>query len=211
MLMNLTERQKQIIEIVKENEPISGDRIAKYFGLNRATLRSDLAVLTMIGILDARTKVGYFYTGQDVNPLVFDQLFAIKVKELMVPPILVEQTLSVYDAITNLYLYDVNSLYVKNEENLLIGVISQKDLLRFSIGNANAEQTPVAMIMTRMPNIITVTPETTLLEAGNLLMQHQIDSLPVIDLKNKQSVVGKLTKTHVMNHFIYAGNDSNHI
>lgn len=209
--MNLTERQKQIIEIVKENEPISGDRIAKYFGLNRATLRSDLAVLTMIGILDARTKVGYFYTGQDIKPLVFSQLFEIAVKEIMVPPIMVEQTLSIYDAVTNLYLYNVDSLYVKNEEHHLVGVISQKDLLRFSIGSTNAESTPVAMIMTRMPNIITVTPETPLLEAANLLMQHQIGSLPVIDSKKKQSVVGKLTKTHVMNHFIHAGNDSDHI
>lgn len=59
--MELTERQKQIIEIVKNNEPISGDNIASELNLSKSTLRSDLAVLTMIGILDARPKVGYIF------------------------------------------------------------------------------------------------------------------------------------------------------
>lgn len=207
--MDFTERQNKIIEIVKEHEPISGDRIAGYLGLSRATLRSDLAVLTMVGILDARTKVGYFYTGQDVKPLVYDQLFEVTVKEVMITPIIVEQTLSVYDAVTNLFMYDVGSLYVKNDQDELVGVISRKDFLRFVIGNSNAENTPVAMIMTRMPNIVTVTPEWTILEAGNLLMQHQVDSLPVVTKENPLKVVGKLTKTRLMNHFIQAGNDSN--
>lgn len=207
--MDFTERQNKIIEIVKEHEPVSGDRIAGYLGLSRATLRSDLAVLTMVGILDARTKVGYFYTGHDVKPLVYEQLFEVPVKEIMVTPILVEQTLSVYDAVTNLFMYDVGSLYVKNNNDELVGVISRKDFLRFVIGNNNAENTPVAMIMTRMPNIVTVTPEWTILEAGNLLMQHQVDSLPVVMKDNPLKVVGKLTKTRLMNHFIQAGHESN--
>lgn len=206
--MDLTERQNKIIEIVKEHEPVSGDRIAAYLGLSRATLRSDLAVLTMIGILDARTKVGYFYTGYDIKPLVFNDLFEIPVKEVMISPILVEQTLSIYDAVTNLFMFDVGSLYVKNEKDELVGVISRKDLLRFVIGNSNTENTPVAMIMTRMPNIVTVTPDWTVLEAGNLLMQHQVDSLPVVSNDNALKVVGKLTKTRIMNHFIQVGNDS---
>lgn len=207
--MNFTERQNKIIEIVKEHEPVSGDRIAGYLGLSRATLRSDLAVLTMIGILDARTKVGYFYTGHDVKPLVYDQLFDLPVKEIMITPILVEQSLSVYDAVTNLFMYDVGSLYVKNEADELIGVISRKDFLRFVIGNANAENTPVAMIMTRMPNIVTVTPDVSILEAGNLLMKRRVDSLPVVSKDNPLKVVGKLTKTRLMSHFIQSGNDSN--
>lgn len=207
--MDFTERQHKIIEIVKEHEPVSGDRIAGYLGLSRATLRSDLAVLTMVGILDARTKVGYFYTGQDVTPLVYDQLFEVPVKDIMITPILVEQTLSVYDAVTNLFMYDVGSLYVKNDNEELVGIISRKDFLRFVIGNNNAENTPVTMIMTRMPNIITVTPDWTLLEAGNLLMQHQVDSLPVVSKEDPLKVVGKLTKTRLMNHFIIAGNNSN--
>ena len=38
--------------------------------VTRATLRSDLAILTMTGILDARPKVGYFYSGINGASLV---------------------------------------------------------------------------------------------------------------------------------------------
>lgn len=205
--MKLTDRQVKIIEIVKENEPISGDNIAKILGLSRATLRSDFSVLTMTGILDARPKVGYFYSGQDSRPLLFENFYGMPVKDLMIPPILVDQDLSVYDAVTSLFMYDVGSLYVKDSNQELLGVISRKDFLRFLIGNANAEKTPVTMIMTRMPNIFTITPEWTVLEAGNLLMQHQVDSLPVLESEQSKRVIGKITKTRIMHHFIQSGND----
>ena len=57
--MKLSARQKEIIAIVKDHEPISGGEIAKKLGLTRSTLRSDFAILTMTGILDARPRVGY--------------------------------------------------------------------------------------------------------------------------------------------------------
>ena len=37
--MELTDRQKQIIEIVKKQQPISGEKIASLLGFARATLR----------------------------------------------------------------------------------------------------------------------------------------------------------------------------
>ena len=188
--MELSQRQMKIIEIVKEHQPISGETIAKQLGLSRATLRNDLSILTMTGLLDARPKVGYFYTGQTVEPLLFEKLYHTKVAEVMIPPLLISQTVSVYEAVTTLFMYDVGSLYVKNDQDELIGVLSRKDLLRFAISNAAPEKTPVAMIMTRMPNIVTITPEETILTAGTLLGRHEI------------------TKTRLMNYFIQAGNDS---
>lgn len=83
--MKLTSRQLEIIKIVKENEPISGDSIAKTLGLSRATLRSDLAILTMTGLLDARPKVGYFYTGQTIEPLLYEKLYKKTVEDIMLP------------------------------------------------------------------------------------------------------------------------------
>lgn len=62
--MKLTTRQTEIINIVKAEQPISGEKIAQTLGLSRATLRNDLSILTMTGLLDAKPKVGYFYTGQ---------------------------------------------------------------------------------------------------------------------------------------------------
>lgn len=70
--MKLTARQEEIIKIVKKEQPISGDKIAASLGLTKPTLRSDLAVLTMTGILDAKPKVGYFFSGSRVEPLLFE-------------------------------------------------------------------------------------------------------------------------------------------
>jgi len=206
--LELSQRQMKIIEIVKEHQPISGETIAKQLGLSRATLRNDLSILTMTGLLDARPKVGYFYTGQTVEPLLFEKLYHTKVAEVMIPPLLISQTVSVYEAVTTLFMYDVGSLYVKNDQDELIGVLSRKDLLRFAISNAAPEKTPVAMIMTRMPNIVTITPAETILTAGTLLGRHEVDTLPVVDPQEPKKVIGKITKTRLMNYFIQAGNDS---
>ena len=45
--MKFSERQTEIIEIVRDEGPITGDEIAEKLGLSRATIRSDLSVLTI--------------------------------------------------------------------------------------------------------------------------------------------------------------------
>ena len=206
--MNFSERQQKIIALVKQNEPISGDEIAKNLGVVKATLRSDLALLTMTGILDARPKVGYFYSGQMTRPLLFDELFHTKVERLMKQPMIVKQDTTIHDAIVTLFMYDSGSLYVTNEAGELAGVLSRKDLLRATIHNSTQlGSTPVAVIMTRSPNIITITQNVTILDAGALLLQHKIDSLPVVSETNETEIIGKITKTTITEYFIQSGLD----
>ena len=69
-MMGLTSRQKQIAEIVREKGPITGRQIAEMLSVTRAALRSDLAILVMSGMIDARPKVGYFYTGRSTLGLL---------------------------------------------------------------------------------------------------------------------------------------------
>ena len=194
--MNFTQRQKQIVEIVKSKEPVSGDVIAEELGLAKSTLRSDLAVLTMTGVLDARQKVGYIYSGLEPQSLLFEQFNQYKVADVMIQPVIVYPDTMVNDAITSLFMYDVGSLYVADSTSKsLIGVVSRKDLLRSLIAG-QAEKTAVAIVMTRMPNIIAVTPEMTVLKAAELISNHQIDSLPVIS--SDDQVIGKMSKTNII-------------
>lgn len=204
--MKLTKRQTEIINIVKSEQPISGEKIAHRLGLSRATLRNDLSILTMTGLLDAKPKVGYFYTGQKIQPLYLESSYSKKVQDYMISPLIVHQNLSVYDAATSLFLYDTGSIYVKNESDELAGLLSRKDLLRFAISGNNLEKTPVAVIMTRMPNIHTITPDKTLLEAGNLLTRYEIDSLPVVEAEDSKKIIGKISIKHIVKAFIEAGN-----
>lgn len=57
----LTDRQKKIIEIVKKNQPIKGDDIAKELGVTRSALRTDFSILTKENIIEAKVKKGYYY------------------------------------------------------------------------------------------------------------------------------------------------------
>ncbi len=61
--VKLSKRQEQIAQIVREEGPVTGSAIAEHLEVTRSALRSDLSVLTMLGVLDARPNVGYYYVG----------------------------------------------------------------------------------------------------------------------------------------------------
>lgn len=201
--MELTERQETMLQIVKENEPITGEQIAEKLNLSRATLRPDLAILTMVGYLDARPRVGYFYTGKTGSELLTEKMKQYKVKEFKSVPVVVKEDAPVYEAITTMFLGDVGTLFVLDENHALSGVLSRKDLLRASIGNQNLHQLPVHVIMTRMPNITVCKQSDLLIEAAKKLIDKQIDGLPVVkDTENGYQVVGRITKTTITSAFV---------
>src|SRR5699024_9653072 len=205
--MELSERQKEIIEIVKQQEPISGDNIAEALGLSKSTLRSDLAVLTMIGILDARPKVGYIYSGLNFEPLIQDRLASLTVKYRMAPPVIINQETTIQDAITTLFMYDAGTLVVADQAtNDMVGIVSRKDLLR-SMVMGNNQEAAVALIMTRMPNIYVTYPKMPILKAAELISRHEVDTLPVVKSKNSKEVIGKISKTILVNLLIEVGNE----
>ncbi len=201
--MELSERQEKIIEIVQEGGPVTGEKIAEQLGLTRATLRPDLAILTMAGFLDARPRVGYFFTGKTGTELLTEKIKQFKVKEYQSVPIAVKEDVSVYDAISTMFLEDVGTLFVVDNKSCLTGVLSRKDLLRASIGNQDLTAVPVHIIMTRMPNITVCRRGDQLLDAANNLIRKQIDGLPVVkDTENGLEIVGRITKTTITKVFV---------
>ncbi|MBC2119750.1 helix-turn-helix transcriptional regulator [Listeria marthii] len=196
--IELSPRQHQIVAYVRANEPATGDSIATHLKLTRATIRADLSILTMTGILDARPKVGYFYSGLENNPIHFDEIRQLKVADIMTQPFFAKKETSVYDAIVMLFMEDIGSLYVVDEDRL-VGLVSRKDLLKGALADADTKATPIATIMTRMPNLVTVSKDNTVLHAAEQLVFHQIDSLPVLE---NAKVVGKISKTRITALFV---------
>ena len=194
--VELSKRQEQIIEIVKGNGPITGEHIADRLNLTRATLRPDLAILTMAWYLDARPRVGYFYTGKTGSELLTEKIKKFKVHEFLQVPVVVKDSVSVYDAISTMFLEDVGTLFVVDDNSCLTGVLSRKDLLRASIGQQNLSAVPVHIIMTRMPNIAVCRKDDLLIDAAQKLITRQIDGLPVVkEIDAGLEVVGRVTKT----------------
>lgn len=208
-VIKYTPRQERIVEIVKENQPITSERIASKLGLTRAALRPDLAILTMSGILEARPKVGYIYSRKKTNNLLYDYIIDIKVKDIMSKPVIVSEETTVYDAIVHLFLNDVGTIFVENK-GMLIGAVSRKDFLKIAIGSTDIHKVPVGIIMTRMPNIIFVEQEDNVYRVAQRIIEHEVDSLPVIErvfdgTKESYRIVGKVSKTNITKLFVMLG------
>jgi len=196
--IELNKRQEHILQIVKENGPITGEHIAEKLNLTRATLRPDLAILTMSGFLEARPRVGYFYTGKTSTQLLADKLKKLQVKDFQSIPVVIHENVSVYDAICTMFLEDVGTLFVVDRDAVLVGVLSRKDLLRASIGQQELTSVPVHIIMTRMPNITVCRREDYVMDIAKHLIEKQIDALPVIkDTDKGFEVIGRVTKTNM--------------
>jgi len=194
--VDLSKRQQRIIEIVKADGPITGEQIADQLALTRATLRPDLAILTMAGFLDARPRVGYFYTGKTGSELLTEKIKRYKVHEFQQVPVAVNEKVSVYDAISTMFLEDVGTLFVVDDNACLVGVLSRKDLLRSSMGRQDLNAIPVPIIMTRMPNVTVCRKNDLLVDVAQQLISKQIDGVPVVkDTENGLEVIGRITKT----------------
>lgn len=195
--INLSQRQKKILEIVKTSGPISGEEIASRLNVSRAALRPCLAVLTMSGLLEARPRVGYTYAGKDAKSLFADYLRRFTVGEVKAVPAVVREETSVYDAIVTLFVEDVGTLFVVDEEGYLQGVLSRKDLLKTAIGGSDLLRIPVTVTMTRMPHVVTVEPDLDVVAAAKKIVDYQIDALPVVreTEPGRFKVIGKVTKT----------------
>jgi len=205
--MQLNERQEKIVQIVKERGPITGERVAEKLNLTRASLRPDLAFLTQIGLLEARPRVGYYYKG-DQNPFrVYERMKELKVGDYQGPPIMVNEDTSVYEGIVRMFVEDVGTIYIVNEQQELEGISSRKDMLKIAIGKAEINQLPIGVIMTRMPNIVVAYEEESLWSAAKRMIEHQIDGMPVVrKTKNgRLKVVGRITKTNVTRAFVRLG------
>ncbi len=198
---------------MKDHGPITGESIAEKLNLTRATLRPDLAILTMSGILDARPRVGYFYSGKSTIQAIGESIKKKKVNEYKSVPILIRDSSKVYDAICTMFLEDVGTLFVVNQDNRLVGVVSRKDLLRSAIGKQSLEDIPVSVIMTRMPNLILTYPDESLHDAASKMIQYQIDALPVVRVNEDQSdinpyeIIGRITKTNITRAYVELGNE----
>lgn len=200
--MQLSKRQQDIVELVKEADVLTADGIAEQLSLSKSTLRSDLAVLSSIGILEAKPKVGYIYQDMLDRKIPSEMIEQQKVAMIMSKPLLIEATATIEEAIVSLFECDSGSLIVVDQQHSLKGIVSRKDLLRFLINGSSDFTTPIALMMTRMPNVITAFDDDTIIDAARLLQYHEIDSLPVVRKEDTSKVVGKLSKTNILNHYL---------
>jgi CBS domain-containing protein len=165
----------------------------------------------MAGLLDARPRVGYFYTGKTLYMLVSEEIRQLKVADAKSVPVVVMEDVSVYDAIVALFTEDVGTLFIVTEDGYLEGAVSRKDLLKVALGRGDLHKIPIQVVMTRLPNIVTISEEESVYEAASKLVEHEIDALPVVEAgsdesgREKLKVIGRFTKTTIARIFVEMG------
>ena len=204
--VKLSKRQEQIAQIVREEGPVTGSAIAEHLEVTRSALRSDLSVLTMLGVLDARPNVGYYYLGLSKETQTAERLKSFLVSDVLSQAVVVNGDTSLYDTIVTLFTEDVGTILVC-DGSYLMGVVSRKDLLRASMGQTDSHTMPISMIMTPVSKVIAVEPTDTLVEAAQKMIDYEVDCLPVVvreDVGNKKrlKVVGRVSKTTVAKVFL---------
>ena len=204
--VKLSKRQEQIAQIVREEGPVTGSAIAEHLEVTRSALRSDLSVLTMLGVLDARPNVGYYYVGLSKETQTAERLKSFMVSDVLSQAVVVNGDTSLYDTIVTLFTEDVGTILVC-DGSYLMGVVSRKDLLRASMGQTDSHTMPISMIMTPVSKVIAVEPTDTLVEAAQKMIDYEVDCLPVVvreDVGNKKrlKVVGRVSKTTVAKVFL---------
>lgn len=208
--MGLTLRQEKIAGMVRTLGPITGEQIAERLNVTRAALRPDLAILVMSGMVEARPKVGYYYTGKNIMSMLTEKISKLKVRDIQSVPVVVTASTSAYDAVVTMFLEDVGSVFIVEPAGVLTGVVSRKDVLKVAMGGSDLHKMPVKVLMTPMPKIVVTTPEESVLIAAKKIIDNEVDSLPVVTIANDQEtkayeVVGRLTKTNIARLFVELG------
>lgn len=108
------------------------------------------------------------------------QVHAVKRAEngMIYDPVTIKRGSTVSDALSMMKEYHIGGIPVVDEENKLVGIVTNRDL-RFEL-NLNRL---VDDVMTS-ENLVTTTQSTNLEEAAEILQQHKIEKLPVVDAEN---------------------------
>ncbi len=113
------------------------------------------------------------------------------IERMTTQPVTVGKDTTVAQALAVIEERKLRHLPVVDKEGALVGIVSEKDLLRAE------NDDPVKGVMTR--DVITVTEYTAIEEAARIMADHKISSLPVM---RDGRLVGIITETDLFNIFL---------
>lgn len=94
--------------------------------------------------------------------------------------------------------HSIGAALVRDVEGRILGIVSERDIIRGMAGHGlGTTQLPVGQLMTR--DLVTVTPQTLVVQALAMITHHRVRHLPVLDGEQLAGLVsiGDLVKARI--------------
>lgn len=167
---------------VLPNEVLLHTQLTKKIRLNIPVLSAAMDTVTEAALAIALARQGglaIIHKNMSIEEQA-KQVDMVKRNEsgMITNPITLSKDSTLADADTILRTYKISGLPVIDENEVLIGIITNRDLKYREI-----DDTPVSEFMTK-ENLITAAVGTTIEDAKAILLEHRIEKLPIVDENN---------------------------
>ena len=179
-------------------------RLSRNILLNIPLISANMDTVTESGMAIALAReggIGIIHRFMAIGDQV-DEVLKVKRSESVIieQPYTIKPNASVHDAKKLMHEYGVSGLLVEEDGKKLAGIITQRDII-FETNSGSK----VSDLMSK--DIITAKEGTTIEQAKQILHDHRIEKLPVID--HKKQIVGLITSKDIlkMDQYPYASKD----
>ncbi len=129
------------------------------------------------------------------SPKKIREAFEIPVEKIMsLYPIVIEPGDGLSQVIKKMAYQNLGALPVVNEQGVIQGIITLRDIVGIMGMSSNAINVPVSEVMNE--NIVTISQESNLSEAVQLMSERRVRRLPIIGANNQ--VLGMLTNKDIL-------------
>lgn len=110
--------------------------------------------------------------------------FPIRAEDIMSsPPIIARADALIEEVAKLMYDNNVGSVMIVDNAGIIVGIMTERDLIYAVANDKVGKKLPVHMIMTENP--ITVEPDVPIDETLRIMRENNVRHLPVVDLKKK--------------------------
>ena len=170
-------------------ETILSTKFSRNISLNTPIVSAAMDTVTDANLAIAIAReggIGVIHKNMSINEQAKQVKKVKRAENVMIhDPITIQPDATVKDANLIIQEYKIGGIPVVDKDNTLLGIVTNRDL-RFE---QNIDLS-IKDIMTRK-NLVTTNQETDLSQAAEILRQHKIEKLPIIDENNK--LIGLIT------------------
>ncbi|HZA08357.1 MAG TPA: IMP dehydrogenase, partial [Nitrososphaeraceae archaeon] len=190
--------------IISRSQTNLKSKLSRNITINIPLVSANMDTVTESGMAIALAReggIGIIHRFMTIEDQV-DEVLKVKRSESVIieQPYTIEPGMSVQDAENLMLQYGVSGLLVKDSGKKLAGIITRRDIT-FETNH----KSKISDLMSK--NVITAKEGTTIEQAKEMLHNHRIEKLPVVDSNNR--IVGLITSKDIlkMDQYPYASKD----